>query len=69
MKIIFVLDDQTVLVSSPEDLQLRQLQPGLTGLVIKVGKNEQDEDLVSTLITYPVNLFLPEAKTEEVKNG
>ena len=56
MKIIFVLDDQSVLVVTPEELQLRQIQPDLAALVTPAGKNEAGEDLFRPLITYPVAL-------------
>ena len=59
MKIIFVLDDQTVLVSSPEELQLRQIEAGLSALVIPAGRNEKDEEMFRPLVTYPVVLISP----------
>ena len=49
MKIIFVLDDQTVLVSNPEELQLRQVEAGLAALVIPAGKYEKGEELFRPL--------------------
>ncbi len=68
MKIIFVLDDQTIIVSSPEELQLRQLSPYLAGLVLPAGKNEQGEELLRPLITYPVVLALA-PKPEPIPAG
>ena len=59
MKIIFVLDDQSVLVTTPEELQLCQVEPSLSALVLPVGKNEEGEDLFRPLITYPVVLMVP----------
>ena len=56
MKIIFVLDDQSVLVANPEELQLRQIEPGLSAIVLPAGKNEAGEDLFRPLVTYPVAL-------------
>lgn len=58
MKIIFVLDDQTVIVSSPEELQLRQIQPDLAALVLPAGQNEDKQDLFRPLVTYPVVLSM-----------
>lgn len=62
MKVIFVLDDQSIYVSSVEEIQLRQLNEGLAGLVIPAGKNDQGEDLFRPLITYPVNLTVAKPK-------
>ena len=39
MKIIFVLDDQSILVANPEEIQLRQIEAGLAALVLPAGKN------------------------------
>jgi len=65
MKIIFVLDDQTVIVSTPEELQLRQIQPDLAALVLPAGQNENGEDLFRPLITYPVVLAVAPPKSVE----
>ncbi len=62
MKVIFVLDDQSIYVSSVEEIQLRQLNEGLAGLAIPAGKNDQGEDLFRPLITYPVNLTVARPK-------
>jgi hypothetical protein len=59
MKIVFLLDDQTYLVSSPEELQLRQIEPGIAAIVLPAGKNENGEDLVRPLVKYPVILVTP----------
>jgi hypothetical protein len=59
MKIIFVLDDQTVLVATPEEIQLRQVEPGLTALVLPAGTNEEGKELVHPLVTFPVTLLVP----------
>ena len=70
MKIIFVLDDQTVLVSNPEELQLRQVEAGLAALVIPAGKNEKGEELFRPLITYPVVLMaLPPKPDDSISVG
>lgn len=66
MKIIFVLDDQSILVSSPEDLKLRQIEEGLAALLLPAGKNEEGEDLFRPLITYPVVLMVPPPKPQPV---
>jgi hypothetical protein len=63
MKIIFVLDDQSVIVTSPEELQLRQIQPNLAALALPAGKNDAGEELFRPLITYPVSLVV--VPTEE----
>lgn len=62
MKVVFVLDDLSIFVSSVEEIQLRQLEEGLSGLVIPAGKNDQGEELFRPLITYPVNLAVPKPK-------
>jgi hypothetical protein len=54
MKIIFVLDDQSILVANPEEIQLRQIEAGLSALVLPAGKNEAGEGLFYPLMTYPV---------------
>ena len=66
MKIIFVLDDQTVIAATPEELQLRQIQPDLAALMLPAGQNENGEDLFQPLITYPVVLSVPPPKVEAV---
>lgn len=59
MKVIFVFDDQSVFVANPEDLQLRQIEPGIAALVLFGGKNERGEDLLRSVINYPVVLTAP----------
>ena len=58
MKIIFVLDDQSILVATPEELQLRQIENGLAALVLPAEPNEKGEEQIRPLITYPVNLMV-----------
>lgn len=65
MKILFLLDDDTVVVSSPEQLQLRQIQPNLAALVVPAGKNEEGEELLRPLVTYPVVLYAVPTPTVE----
>ncbi len=59
MKIIFLLDDNTAIVSSPEELQLRQIDGSNSAIVIPAGKNENGDDLFRPLISYPVVLVAP----------
>ena len=59
MKVIFVIDDQSVIVATPEELQLRQVGTGLAALSIPAGKNDEGQDLYRPLITYPVVLVAP----------
>ncbi len=66
MKIIFVLDDLSVLVSTPEELQLRQVNSSFAALGLLVGENEAGEALFRPIITYPVVLLAP-SKLEEVQ--
>ncbi len=57
MKVIFVLDDMSVFVTTPEELQLRQTQDGIAALIAPTGKkNEEGEDTFLPLISYPVYL-------------
>jgi hypothetical protein len=56
MKVIFVLDDMSVFVSTPEELQLRQIKEGISAIVAPAGKNEDGEDTFIPLISYPVYL-------------
>jgi hypothetical protein len=58
VKVIFVLDDQSVIVSSADELQLRQIDPYTTALAIPAGKNEEGQDLFRPFITFPVVLTM-----------
>jgi hypothetical protein len=56
MKIIFLLDDQQVIVTAPEDLQLRQIDAGLAAIIVPAGKNEAGIDLFRSLLVFPVTV-------------
>jgi hypothetical protein len=64
MKIIFVLDEpsQPIIVVKPEELQLRQVADGIAALVVSAGKNEAGEEMIYSLLTYPVVLVTPPVK-------
>ena len=55
LKIIFVFDDLNMVIATPEELQLRQVEQNCSALGIP-GKNEQGEDTFFSLVKYPVNL-------------
>lgn len=59
MEIIFVLDDHTIFVRKPEELKLQQIENNLSALVVSVGKDENGEELLRPLVTYPVGLVVP----------
>jgi hypothetical protein len=67
MKIIFVLDDQSVIVTTPEELELRQIQEGLAALGTPAGTNEAGDPLFRPIITYPVKISIPKAKKTKKK--
>ena len=56
MKIIFLLDDQQLIVTAPEDLQLRQIDAGLAAIIVPAGKNEAGIDLFRSLLVFPVTV-------------
>jgi len=74
MKVLFLLDDDSVVAIGPEKLQIRQLQPGVSALGVEVtiplngadGKPELNEDGTAKtqqgfrpFINYNVNLSAP----------
>ena len=66
MKVIFVLDDQTVLVAKPEELQLIQVEPHLASVVLPAPPDENGEKRYLPLISYPVSISLV---SETIKGG
>lgn len=75
MKVLFLLDDDSVVAIGPEKLQIRQLQPGVSALGVEVtiplngadGKPELNEDGTAKtqqgfrpFINYNVNLSIPQ---------
>jgi hypothetical protein len=67
MKIIFVREDLTVLVTTPDELTLVQVKEGEAALAIYNGTNEAGEQAFTPLITYPVNL-MPVPEEEELES-
>jgi|HubBroStandDraft_1064217.scaffolds.fasta_scaffold388094_1 hypothetical protein len=74
MKVLFLLDDDSVVAVGPEKLQIRQIQPGVSALGIEVtiplngadGKPELNEDGTPKtqqgfrpFVNYNVNLSAP----------
>jgi hypothetical protein len=64
MRLIALIEDESksIVSFSTDDLQLRQVEDGLTALIVPAGRSEKDEELIRVLATFPVNLTAPAPK-------
>jgi hypothetical protein len=63
-KVIFILEDNSLVVAKPEELQILQLEPAIAAVVAPAGKNEAGDDTFRPVLSFPVVLSKPEPVAE-----